>query len=265
LTDFIRLDWSELANGPVAIAYRSYGAGPAIVFLHGGWGYEVYPLDAQIDGLAERFRIVIPDRCGYGHSSPVSCLGPGFHRLAVLETIAMLDQLQIAEAVWWGHSDGAIIAALAGIQHPERCRAVILEALHLFSAKPLSRKFFEQMAWDPDSFGPRVAARLSADHGEERWRRVLELDGAAWLEIAARAVEHPDLFDGRLSQLRPPALLIHGGKDPRTEPAEWQAIRTALPRATIAFSPAAGHSPHSETGSSRHVTAAVEGFLSGLT
>ena len=48
--------------GASPIYCREAGAGPALVFLHGGWGYEVYPFDRQIDTLSGRYRIVIPDR-----------------------------------------------------------------------------------------------------------------------------------------------------------------------------------------------------------
>jgi len=49
-----------------------------------------------------------------------------------------------------------------------------------------------------------------------------------------------------LSKLSVPALFIHGGRDPRTEPGRQSpAIRCALPRGgKFASLEAAGHSPH---------------------
>src|SRR5207244_2470372 len=65
---FIDLPSSPLAPGasPVHIYYRDEGDGPPIVFLHGGWGHEIYPFDRQLDAFGSRHRVVIPDRSGYG-------------------------------------------------------------------------------------------------------------------------------------------------------------------------------------------------------
>ena len=57
---------SPLAPGvsPVRIHYRDAGAGPAVVVLHGGWGYDIYPFDRQVAALAADHHVVSPDRSG---------------------------------------------------------------------------------------------------------------------------------------------------------------------------------------------------------
>jgi hypothetical protein len=44
---FITINETPLAPniGPVEIHYREAGSGTTLVFLHGGWGYEVFPFD----------------------------------------------------------------------------------------------------------------------------------------------------------------------------------------------------------------------------
>jgi pimeloyl-ACP methyl ester carboxylesterase len=56
-------------------------------------------------------------------------------------------------------------------------------------------------------------------------------------------------------------LVIHGAKDPRTEPGELEALRAALPRGRVEVLDAAGHSPHSEPGSADRVTQIAREFL----
>ncbi|HEX3795881.1 MAG TPA: alpha/beta hydrolase [Acidimicrobiales bacterium] len=258
------LEWSPLANGPSSISYREFGAGPCLLILHGGWGYQAYPFAAQIRLLADHYRIVIPDRSGYGSSTPIDQLGRDFHGRAMLEMLAFLDQLDVHEAIWWGHSDGAVIAAHAGMKHPERCRALILEALHFSPTKPHSREFFQRMASNPDSFGTGLAARLGDEHGADRWRRVLELDGQAWLDIAAAAGSDADLYEGRLGTIGAPTLLLHGEADPRSEPGELEAIRAALPNAVVDLYPQAGHSPHSEPLTAEVTSQSALRFLQSL-
>jgi pimeloyl-ACP methyl ester carboxylesterase len=259
----VALPSSPLAGGRgVSISYQRQGEGTPLVFLHGGWGYDIYPID--LAAFTPSHTVVIPSRSGYGESSPLDAFPPEFHTCAVDETLSFLTALGLEQAVWWGHSDGAVIAALAAIRAPDRVRAVILEATHVWADKPRSRAFFEQMAWAPDSFGDRVRRTLAAEHGDERWRQLVALDGQAWLDLARNAAgPSTDLYGGRLDQIACPTLVVHGGLDPRSEPGELDALMAALPQSRLSFHPEAGHSPHSEL-SKDQVTKAVASFLSSL-
>jgi pimeloyl-ACP methyl ester carboxylesterase len=240
--------------------YRDVGEGALpIVVLHGGWGYAFYPFDDAIAGIARRF--VIPDRSGYGKSPPRTTLPPRFHELFADETTALLDALAIDRCILWGHSDGAVIAAILGIRDPARYAGVVLEALHLDREKPRSRQFFEMMAHEPDGFGPKVTSKLAAEHGDG-WRRIIQAGGAAWLHIAA----HPedDLYRDQLGELRVPTLVLHGADDPRTEPGELDRLRRDVPHAEVHILPGAGHAPHCERGSAATCTQIVARWLSML-
>jgi pimeloyl-ACP methyl ester carboxylesterase len=233
---------------PVTIHYREFGSGKPIVILHGGWGYEVYPFDHQIAEFASQYRILIPDRSGYGHSTRVSGDLPlDFHRRAALETFSFLDALAIDSTILWGHSDGSVIAAMMGLLAPERCQGVVLEAFHFLRRKPGSRAFFERFAAHPEDLGEETRKLLAEDHGETTWQTVLRRNCGAWFRIAD-SVQRPDedLYDGRLGELRVPTLFLHGSLDPRTEPGEMDRVQHALPHATMRFIAAGKHSPHSE-------------------
>ncbi len=45
----------EVGPGRTPIFLREHGTGFPLLFLHGGWGYEVYPFDAQIAALEELY------------------------------------------------------------------------------------------------------------------------------------------------------------------------------------------------------------------
>ncbi len=261
---FVRIATPLLPGPPIEQHYREAGAGQGepLLVLHGGWGYAFYPFDAQIAELGGELRFLMPDRTGYGRSPRIAELPPRFHEAAAIEAEAFLDALGIERCAIWGHSDGAVIAAIAALRRPDRYRAVILEALHVDREKPRSRAFFTMMADDPDGFGPRVTARLAADHGADHWRAVLRCGGRAWLSIAAGAASpDDDFFGGRLGELRVPALVLHGADDPRTEPGELDRVRREVPAATIHVIPGGGHSPHSERATSAAATAAAASFL----
>ena len=261
---YVQIAESPLLPGtrPIDIFVRDVGPrdGAPLLVLHGGWGYEFYPFDAQIAALPER-RFLIPDRTGYGKSPRIEALPPRFHQAAAVEHEATLDALGIERCAIWGHSDGAIIAAIMALRRPSRVTALIVEALHVEREKPGSRAFFEMMRGDPDGFGPRVTARLAAEHGDDYWRTVLRADGQAWLDIAATPGD--DFFDHRLGEIAAPVLVLHGADDPRTEPGELDRVARALPGATIHAIAGGGHSPHSERAVSAEATAAAARFLRG--
>lgn len=252
---------SPLAGGTAEIHYREFGSGMPLVFLHGGWGYEIYPLDEQQRAIHD-FRVLIPDRSGYGRSTKPALFGPGLHRRAVGETLLLLDALDIRRCIFWGHSDGAVIAAMLGLTAPERCLGLILEAFHYDREKVRSRTFFQTMASDPNSFGKRVTDVLKKEHGDPYWNQLLRSEGQAWLDIAGSAVGgHRDLFDGGLSKLRVPTVFIHGAQDPRTEPWELDAVRRELPHAGMHVIASGGHNPHSEPASSREFNLRLQDAL----
>jgi len=262
----VTLSNSPLAGGPANIHYRDSGSGVPLVFLHGGWGYDIYPLAEQMNGQAavlRNFRVVIPDRSGYGRSSKPAIFGADLHTRAADETLLFLDAVGINQCALWGHSDGAVIAAMLGIRAPERCLGLVLEAFHYDREKIHSREFFQTMASKPHSFGARVTDILKEEHGDPYWNQLLRSEGQAWLDIAASANGRArDLFDGGLSQLRVPTVFLHGSQDPRTEPWELDAVRRELPHAKFHVIASGGHSPHSEAASSGEFNRHLEKALS---
>jgi pimeloyl-ACP methyl ester carboxylesterase len=248
---------------PVTIHYREFGSGKPLIILHGGWGYEIYPFDRQIAEFASQYRMLIPDRSGYGHSTRVTGEMPlDFHRRAALETLSFLDARGIESAILWGHSDGSVIAAMMGLLAPQRCAGAILEAFHFLRRKPGSRSFFERFAAHPKDLGDETRKLLAEDHGETNWPTVLRRNCSTWFRIAD-SVQRPDedLYDGRLGELRVPTLFLHGNLDPRTEPGEMERVQQALPRATMRFIPAGKHSPHSEEDAWRECNANASEFF----
>ena len=241
---YIKLD---LGTRKTSIFYREFGVGTPMIFLHGGWGYDMYAFDNQIRDFHQNLRILIPDRSGYGRSSRGAVFPRGFHRQAARETIAFLDALEIERAVLWGHSDGAVTAALIGIESPDRVHGIVMEAAHYDRRKPGSKRFFETAVTNPDKFGEKAVSILAREHGEDYWRKLMENHGQAWLDIHDGWQDpEQDLYGGQLAELSVPSILIHGSEDPRTEPGELDAIQALLPQASIHVIDGGGHSPHSE-------------------
>jgi len=255
---------TPLAPGHRLVHYREWGAGPPLLLLHSGWGWEAYPFDRQAAALASRFRVVAPDRSGYGGSGPLPGLPDGYHRLYAVETLRVMDALGIARAALWGHSDGAVVAAWVAIEAAARVRGVVLEAFHFRRAKVASLPFFETAATAPERFGEPVLEALRRDHGEPRWREIIGAGARAWLRIiAAGQQDGGDVFGGRLGEARVPALLLHGSRDPRTEPGEIEEALAALPQARLE-SLDSGHAPHASPRTADEATRIAAAFLESL-
>ncbi len=218
----------------------------------------------QVEALSSSHRVVGPDRTGYGASPTVTDLPESYHRLYAIETLRLMDRLGIESAALWGHSDGAVVAAWAAIEAPGRVRGLVIEAFHYWRAKTASLPFFETGASDPGEFGEGKVEALRRDHGEPRWRDIVKAGARAWLRIIARGRrEGGDLYEGRLREISCPVLLLHGSRDPRTEPGEIEAAHAALPGSQLALLDT-GHAPHSSPRMSGEATRIAAAFLGGL-
>ncbi len=261
----VSLEVSPLARGvsPVDISYRDEGEGPPLILLHGGWGHSLNPFDRQIEGLRHSFRVICPDRSGYGGSTRiVNDLPPDFHYHAATETLSLLDELGVESAYLWGHSDGAVIAAIIGFTEPGRVRGLIFEAFHYFRMKPRSREFFEALAYRPESLGAELCERFALEFGADHWRQLITGHAKAWEQIAlASTGPQDDLYGGRLREINAPTLFIHGRLDQRTEPGELDAVFAQLPGAEKQILEGGAHSPHSETPTADLATKLAREFL----
>jgi len=258
----VLLDASPLAPGsPARVHLREAGAGAPLALLHGGWGWEAYPWD--VAALAARHRVIAPDRTGYGGSGRLRELPDGFHRRMAEETLRVLDALGVARAALWGHSDGAVVAAWTALLAPARVSALVLEAFHVFAAKPSSLSFFRTGVERPEAFGPAVVEALRRDHGAA-WQEVVGAGGRAWLRIIEAGLSGvPDLYDCRLGEIRAPALVVNGKNDPRMEPGEIEAGARAIPGARLLVLEA-GHCPHASARAGAECTRAVLEFLESV-
>jgi pimeloyl-ACP methyl ester carboxylesterase len=245
---------------PPRVFLREAGEGPAVLLLHGGWGYQAYPYDAELAALAPRHRAIAPDRVGYGASGRLPELADGFHQRMAAEALMVLDALGLETASIWGHSDGSVVAAWMALLAPDRVLALVLEAFHLWRGKVGSLRFFRDGDEDPERFGEGTTAALRRDHGED-WRQVVGMGARAWLRIiAGAATGPPDLYQGRLGEIAAPVLLLHGSRDPRTEPGEIEEAHRLLRGSRLRWVDA-GHSPHSSARAGDEARRAALDFL----
>lgn len=108
--------------------HKAYGdpADPAILFLHGGPGYDAFDFEVTtaVPLAARGLRVIVYDRRGEGRSMDV----PAAYTFAqsVSDIDSLLRVYEVESVTLLGHSFGGILATLYAEQYPERIRSVVL-------------------------------------------------------------------------------------------------------------------------------------------
>lgn len=137
--------WPQTAvsRDGVPIAFEQYGAGePTLVFVH-GWSCDARYWRAQIDHFAEKYRVVVLDLAGHGHSgltrNRYTMQAFGQDVRAVVEAVGGKSVILI------GHSMGGQVIAEAARLMPDRVIGLIGVDTFDNIEYPLTRKEMEQM------------------------------------------------------------------------------------------------------------------------
>jgi pimeloyl-ACP methyl ester carboxylesterase len=104
--------------GDVRTWYADYGDGQPLVLLHpGGVGVDSRAFHPNLDALAARFRVYTPDRRAHGRTPDAE--GPLTYEMMADDTAAFLDSVVGGPAHLLGCSDGAVVALLTALRHPQ--------------------------------------------------------------------------------------------------------------------------------------------------
>lgn len=226
------------AAGGVAIRCRCYGAGPALVLLHGN-GEDYRCFEKQIGPFSRRFRVVAIDSRGHGGSG----MGEPFSLKAMADDVAnVLDALRIERASVVGFSDGGNAALYFALRHPDRLNKLVLAGANLFPAGLEKRvRQRDRAIWNL----LRLLGSLSA--GARRKARVFGL-----------MVREPNIDPRQLSSIKAPCLVLAGEHDMIRE-AHTKLIARAIPGSKLRIIPGCDHfifkNKHEE------VNAAILAFL----
>jgi pimeloyl-ACP methyl ester carboxylesterase len=101
----------------ISIYYETYGAGPPVLVLHGGFG-SIESMSNQIEALAKSHFVIAADSRSHGRSTDSGA--PLSYALMSDDMLKLLDHLRIDRTDIVGWSDGAMIAFDLALCHPER-------------------------------------------------------------------------------------------------------------------------------------------------
>lgn len=110
----------------VRLHYVERGQGQPVVLLHGdGSMIQDFELSGLIDLAAQKYRVIVFDRPGYGYSArPRSTIWTPQAQASLLNKA--LRQLGIEQPIVVGHSWGTLVAISLGLDHPDNVKSLVL-------------------------------------------------------------------------------------------------------------------------------------------
>jgi pimeloyl-ACP methyl ester carboxylesterase len=115
--------------GVLTIGYAELGpaVGPPVILLH-GWPYDIHSYVDVAPLLASAgFRVIVPYLRGYGttHFLSSDTIRNGQQSVVAVDIVALMDALEIKDAVICGFDWGARTANIIAALWPERCKAMV--------------------------------------------------------------------------------------------------------------------------------------------
>jgi pimeloyl-ACP methyl ester carboxylesterase len=230
------------AIADLTMYYEEHGCpdGTPLVLLH-GFGLTGTMWRPQLEALGSRYRLLVPDWRGHGHTANPGGLAAMNHRQFARDVIAFCHALGVERAAFCGESSGAMLLLTLGLEAPDLAAALVLAGCAHYYDAELRAWWATQtpdtlMATSPDPEGLRAR---HATLGPDGWRGVL----AAWLALGshAHAEDFPEAEE--LRALATPTLIIHGDRDRRFPVAVPTALYDLLPDAELCILPQTGHVP----------------------
>lgn len=223
-------------NGQQLAYEDSGGRGPVVLFSH-GFLMDHRMFDPQVEALAGDYRCVRWDERCFGATKES---GDDFtYWDSADDAVALLDHLEIEQAVLAGMSQGGFLSLRAALRHPDRVRALVLIDTQAATDDPETVEGQRGMvgAWTSDDEATRsavadiVAGLIIGDPAESAiWKqRWLHEYDAQRIVAAADCLFGRDDISDRLGEITCPALVIHGTDDEAIPLDRARALCEGLP------------------------------------
>jgi len=264
-------------NGDAGIAFEELGGAggePLLMVMGLGVSRFWWPPGLVAELIGHGFHVAAYDQRDAGESTHFPATGVGSPIAAALrrrsvaytaedmtdDAVAVLDALGWDSAHLFGHSMGGQIVQRTALRHRRRVRSITSSAslpsdtgglgaaryVHLGLVARMARLRFPE-GRDGDIALGLALARLVASPGypfdEAEVRARIERDRVSGVRDTAAQSRQVGAkwHGGRLSELRVPALVLHGERDPLLRPAAARRTAAAIDGARLVLLPGVGH------------------------
>jgi pimeloyl-ACP methyl ester carboxylesterase len=130
--------------GLLSVGYLEAGSpsGPVAILLH-GWPYDIHSFAEVVPPLtAAGYRVIVPYLRGYGTTRFLAndAVRNGQQAALAADVIALMDVLDIRQAVLAGFDWGARTACIVAALWPERCKALVSVSGYLIGNQEVGKK-----------------------------------------------------------------------------------------------------------------------------
>jgi pimeloyl-ACP methyl ester carboxylesterase len=213
--------------GGVDTWYEERGEGEPLVLLHPG-GADARAWGPNVGPLAERFRVLTPERRGHGRTPDVE--GPITYDLMVDDTIAFIEAVVGGPCHLVGCSAGANVALLSALRRPDLARRVVVIS-----------GVFHRDGWIPAAIDPDAEPHEAIARGHAQ----LSPDGPDHFPVVAAKLRRMDFEEPRLAAADLGAVgartLVMLGDDDEVTLEHAVAMYRALPDGELAVVPGTSH------------------------
>ena len=241
---------SEVEVSGLRIGYERAGAGPPLVLLHGGFGFDSRSWRRQIEALSNEYTVVAWDAPGCGRSSDPP---PTFRLPDYADCLAgFIGALGLSRPHVLGLSFGAALALQLFDRHPEVPRTLILAGAYAGWAGSLQpdevdrrmNRLAADMQRPPEEWIPSyMPGLLSEEAPPEMVDEVKSLMFGvrpAANQAMLRGMAEADLRDV-LRRINVPTLLLYGDQDVRSPVEVGRALRDGISGSSLVILPGVGH------------------------
>lgn len=247
----------QIDAGVLDVGYVEAGPidGPAVILLH-GWPYDIHSFGEVTPRLASAgFHVIVPYARGYGPTSFLSKETPrtGQPSALAVDTIALMDALNIKKATVAGFDWGARTADIVAALWPDRVKGLVSVSGYLIGSQeagkmPLPSK--AELQWWYQYYFATERGREGYDNYRREFAELIwKLASPRWqfsdatFARSAAAFDNPDHVDIV-------STIIDGGSDWPKAIRAWTSLkRNWLPRRRSACRP----SPSKATKTARHM------------
>ncbi len=227
-TKFMKTQTGYANVNGIKMYYEIHGEGKPLVLIHGGGSTIQTTFGRVLPLLAGKYKVIAVELQAHGHSSDRDA--PETFEQDADDVAALLQQLGISKASFFGFSNGATTSLQVAIRHPEVADKLVI-ASGAYQREGLRPGFFEGMQHASlanmpkplqDAFlkiNPDTAALLTM-HNKDR----------------DRMIAFPDYSDDDLRSIKAPALIINGDKDVITNEHAVKMSRI-MPKAQLMILP----------------------------
>ncbi|WP_299640459.1 alpha/beta hydrolase [Devosia sp.] len=211
------------------IWYATYGAGPAVILLHGGMGHSGNLGNQVPDLVRGGHRVVVIDSRGHGRSTRDE--RPYSYQLMASDVLAVMNELQIDRAAFVGWSDGACIALVLAHDTPERSAGVFFFACNM---DPSGTRPFE--------FTP-VIGRCLNRHTKDYEALSATPDQFKAFSDAVGEMQRtqPNYSARELGEIKVPVVIAQAEHDEFIKLEHAEYLARSIPRAQLVLLPGVSH------------------------